>query len=302
MIEVHFDASQLFWAEIRNPYGPARKRTMRVMQVDQDGKTVNTTITVPAGWPSNPDNGKKETFTVEVLPGPPKQLRITSGSTVETFDEGAWPEPSSGLTAVVRVFQTGGAMDQAFCAASSISAPDRGVIWEFARGASAEQPLGEDIVAGAKLTTWTDPTAGNNFAVTDVDGFDLNGGTLLSDQNNFIVLYLGSISHPGGSLGLREKDDDVKDAVWAFLGGNVGSSSPSDVFLEVHGHIPADLTADAPSSIFPSGDVDAEFMVLRCNTKIQDIDVELNQGSGWGLVGNASTKPQIDTTLFPPAL
>ncbi len=38
-------------------------------------------------------------------------------------------------------------------------------------------------------------------------------GTLLSDQRNFVVLYTGTVDHPGGELGFREQDDGVEDAV-----------------------------------------------------------------------------------------
>jgi hypothetical protein len=101
---------------------------------------------------------------------------------------------------------------------------------------------------------------------------------------------------------MREFDDDVKDVVWSFLGPDVGSNLTSDLFLEVHGHIPADITADEPSGFFAAGPLPAEIVILRCNQQIQDIDVQIDTGGGWQLVGNASTTPQIDDTLFPPAL
>ncbi len=301
VIQMEFDAGSLFWAEVRNPFGPARLRRMRVMQIASDGKTVDTTVTVPAGWPSDPDNGKKETFGIEVKAGTPRTLEVTQGGTTEIFQEGAWPAPTSGFTAIARVFATSGAMDNAFCGSSVLTAPNRGVIWNFARGKSTEANLGEDIVAGAQLSQWKDPTNNNQYAVTDVPGFSQNGGTLLSDQFNFIVLYLGTVTHSGGSFGLRELDDDVRDGIWAFLGSNVGSSSTSDVFLEVHGKATADLTGDMPSAVFPAQDLKFEAMVLRCNKALQDIDIQLNQGS-WKAVSSATTKPQIDNTLFPPAL
>ena len=303
VIQMEFDASSLFWAEVRNPFGPAFRRRMRVMQIASDGATVDTTVTVPAGWPTDPENGKKETFTVKVLPGSPRTLEVTQGGTKETYQEGAWPAPTSGLTAIVRVFATGGAMAKAHCESSAFTTPNRGVIWNFARGKSTEAVLGEDMVAGAQLGKWTDPTNNNQFAVTDVDGFDKNGGTLLSDQFNFIVLYLGTITHAGGSFGMRELDDSVTDGIWAFLGANVGSSSTSDAFLGVNGKLfpVADLTEDEPSAIFPAQDLPIEAMVLRCDTNIKDIDIQVNQGS-WKLVSSATTKPEINATLFPPAL
>jgi hypothetical protein len=138
--------------------------------------------------------------------------------------------------------------------------------------------------------------------VTDVAGFDQLGGTELSDQFNFIVRYVGTITHGGGSIQMRELDDDVRDAVWSWLGPGVGSSLLTDVFLEVHGHAPADYTADVESGFFAAGPVPIEVMVLRCSQSIQTIDVQIDAGSGWQLVGNAPSLPQIDAQLFPPAL
>ncbi|MFO0566121.1 MAG: zinc dependent phospholipase C family protein [Polyangiaceae bacterium] len=301
--ELEFDALNLFWAETQNPYGPARRRRLRIMQVGADGKTLNTTINVPSGYPPDAENGKKETFSVELLAGPPKQLRVTSGSDVETFDEGPWPPPTTGLTAIVRSFSSTGAMANAFCESSSLTAPNRAVIWEFARGKSSEQPLDEDLVAGAPLSPWKDPTGLNQFSVTDVPGFSDLGGTELSDQFNFVVLYLGTLNQPAGSLSMREKDDSVKDGLWAWLGTKVGSANSNDLFLEVHGHAAPDLTADAPSANFPAGDLPIEVMLLRCNDALVDIDVEVSQaGGGFATVPASKTKPKIDTTLFPPAL
>jgi hypothetical protein len=300
--ELHFDGPSLLWAEVRNPFGPARKREMRTMTIDADGKTVHTTVITPPGWPIGPENGRTDDWTVEVVDGSPRKLVTTREGAVETFEEGPWPAPTSGLTAIVSVFKPGGTVAGAFCEKSTLSAPDRPVIWDFARGKSIEEPAGTDVVAGASLDTWTDPTGLNNFAVTDVPGFDALGGTELSDQFDFIVLYLGTITHPGGSFSMREYDDDVRDAVWAWAGPNVGSSNTNDVFLEVHGHAPADLTADAPSITFAAQALPIEVMVLRCSQSLQDIDVETNIGSGWESVGAAPTQPQIDDQLFPPAL
>lgn len=211
----------LFWAETQNPYGPARKRRLRIMQVQADGKTVQTTQTVPAGWPADTDNGKKESFAVTLLPGPPKQLRVEQGANIELFDEGAWSPPTTGLTAIVRAFSATGAMAKAFCEASSLTAPNRAVIWEFARSKSTEIALAEDIVAGAPLSKWTDPTGLNQFAITNVPGFDKNGGTELSDQFNFIVLYLGTVTHP------LEPSRSVKRTTWSATGSGCFSEPTS---------------------------------------------------------------------------
>lgn len=302
--ELSFRASTLEWGEIQNPYGPARARTLRVFSVDADGKTVHSTILSPSGWPIHPDNGKKETFTFELLAGSPRKLRITNGSTIETFTEGAWAKPTTGLTAFVNVFSTTGKVNEAFCGSGSFSSINHAALWEFARGKSTEKPTGTDVMAGAKLTEWIDTSAGDNFAVTDVPGFRSLGGTLLSDQANFIVRYVGRIKHPGGVFKLRERDDDVMDAVWAFIGSKANTSlSVADLFLEVHGKASADSTVDEPSTTLSTGEVPIEIFVLRCAAKIQQTDVEISLGGGaWQLVGNAPSIPQIDATLFPPVL
>jgi MYXO-CTERM domain-containing protein len=300
--ELRFDASSLLWAEIRNPYGPARKREMRVMQIAADGKSVHTTVKTPPGWPIGPENGRQDDWTIEVVGSSPRSLITTRNGVVESYEEGAWPAPTSGLTAIVRVFASGGKTADAFCNKSTWSAPDRIPIWEFARGKSSEQAVEQDIVAGAPLLTWQDLTGFNQFAVTDVHGFKDLGGTELSDQFNFVVRYVGTVTHGGGQIAMRELDDDVKDALWSWLGPGVGSSLTSDLFLEVHGHVPADLTVDAPTGFFAGGAVPIEIVILRCSQKIQTIDVQIDTGSGWKLVGNVPTLPQLDATLFPPAL
>ncbi|MBI2396072.1 MAG: hypothetical protein HYV09_41295 [Deltaproteobacteria bacterium] len=301
--ELRFQASTLQWAEIRNPYGPARLRTLRVFSVDPDGKAVRSTILSPSGWPIHPENGKKETWTFEVVSGSPRKLRLTKDGVTETFTEGAWAKPTTGLTAFVNVFSATGAINAAFCGTGVWSSINRQALWEFARGKSTEKPTGSDVVAGAQLLTWVDTSSGDNFAVTDVDGFRDLGGTALSDQANFIVRYLGVLKHPGGAFRMREADDDVKDAIWAFVGGKVASTSVSDIFLEVHGKVASDSTPDEPSTTFSAGDVPVEIFVLRCASKIQQIDVEVSMGSsGWKLVGATASTPRIDDTIFPPAL
>lgn len=302
-IEMRFHASTLEWGELRNPYGPARLRTYRSFTVDADGKTVQSTILSPSGWPIHPDNGKKETWTFAIS-GSPRKLTITSGAKTETFSEVAWPKPTTGLTAYVNVFSATGKINDAFCGTGSFSSIDRAALWEFARGKSSEKPIGTDVVAGAKLLTWIDTSGGDNFAVTDVDGFRTLGGTELTDQANFIVRYFGKVKHPGGTLKMREFDDDVKDAVWAFVGGKAGVSlSAADLFLEVHGKAAADSTADEPSATAAAGELSIEIFVLRCAAPIQKTEVQIALGTGaFQLVGNAPTVPQIDDLTFPPAL
>jgi hypothetical protein len=302
--EMRFHASTLEWGEIRNPYGPARLRTYRSFTVEADGKTVSSTILTPAGWPTHPDNGKKETWTFEILAGTPRKLAITSGGKTETYSEQAWPKPTTGLTASVNVFSATGKINDAFCGTGSFSTIDRAALWEFGRGKSSEKPIGSDVVAGAKLVTWVDTSSGDNFAVTDVEGFRTLGGTELTDQANFIVRYFGKVKHPGGTVKMREFDDDVKDAVWAFLGAKAGVGlAVSDLFLEVHGKAAADSTADEPTGTAVAGDMAIEVFVLRCATKIQQVDVQISLGGGaWQLVGVAPTVPNIDDATFPPVL
>jgi hypothetical protein len=302
VIEIRFDAPSLFWAEIQNPFGPARERTMRAMNIESDGATVHTTVLSPPGWPIPPDNGKKEDFTVTVVDGSPRTLEVVTASGNETYEEGAWPSPADGLTAEIRVFPPGGTVAGAFCEANTFTGPDRTELWAFARGTNAEPATGSDVMAGAHLDAWVDSSGANQFATTDVPGFSDLGGTHLSDQFDFMVRYTGTISHPGGSISLREFDDDVRDAMWAFIGPDVGSSNELDLFLEVHGHAPADFTADAPSATFAQQDLPIEVIILRCDQTLQDIDVEANTGGGFQLVGDHPTKPTINDDLFPPAL
>lgn len=304
-IELRFRADSLEWAEIRNPYGPARLRTLRTFTPDADGKTLRSVILSPAGWPPHPENGRKDEWTVEVQEGSPRKLVLTQkGGGTETFVEGAWPKPTTGLTATVMVFSSTGATANAFCATGSFSSIDHKTLWDFARGKSLEKPLGTDVVAGARLLTWADPS-GKTFAVTDVDGFRTLGGTDLSDQFDFVVRYTGTIKHPGGALSMRELNDDVEGAVWSFLGTKVGSSAVADLFLEVHSKAAADSTVDEPSQTFAAGDVPIEILVLRCAKTLasNQYDVQIKLGGGaFQLVGNAPSTPSFDDVSFPPAL
>ena len=300
-IEYQFDAPSQLWAEIRNPYGPSRLREMRAMVFDADGMSVETTVTSPGGWPIHPENGRKDDWTIEVIDGTPRKLRTTRGGVMEEFDEGPWPVPQTGLTAFVNVF-TDGPVNTAFCT-SGISGFDHQTIWDFARDMSTEPSLGTDVVAGVPLDTWTDASGNNQFAVQNVPGFDQHGGTDLTDQFNFVVRYFGTVTHTGGTIGMRERNDDVEDVVWTFLGGDVGSNDPDDLFLEVHGFLFPDATPPEPSATFAGGDVTLEAILVRCNQEIRDVDVEIElNGGGWQLVGSAPTKPEINTTLFPTAL
>lgn len=295
--QLEFRAGSLLWAELTNPYGPARRREMRSFVVEDDGRTVHSTVIVPAGWPIDPENGRTDTWTLEVIDGSPRRLRTTRGGVVEEFEEGPWPAPTTGLTAIVYAFAPGGVVDRSFCS-SGVSGFTYDALLGFARGESAEMALATDVVAGVPLTTWS---GGNAFAVTDVPGFDRLGGTRLSQQSNFVVRYLGAVQHPGGTLRMRERDDVVEDGVWVFLGDRVGSSSTADLFLEVHGFAWADLTPDVPSATFPAGEVDLEAILYRCTEPVVPVDVELDVGAGFRLVGDAATTPVVTPALFPPA-
>jgi hypothetical protein len=222
----------------------------------------------------------------------------------EEFTEGPWPVPDDGLTATVHVFAVGGAVDQAFCDSglNGFDYPtfDYPTLLAFARGDSPDI-VATDVVAGAHLLTWTDPSNNNQFSVNDVDGFDRLGGTVLSDTYNFFVTYTGMVAHPGGSLAMRELDDSVEDAVWVFLGDKAGVGGEADLFLEVQGFAWPDATADEPAADLPAGDLPIEAILVRCTEAITDVDVELRTGADpWLLVGDAASTPVITPQLFPP--
>ncbi|RMG98969.1 MAG: hypothetical protein D6705_04460 [Deltaproteobacteria bacterium] len=242
-----------------------------------------------------------DTWEVELDPGPPRTLRVTRDGVTEVFDEGPFPPPASGMTAVVRVFASGGAVDDAFCNSAG-NGFDYKAIFDFANGKS-DEIVAEDVVAGVEFLPWTDPTMNNQFSVTDLDGFDRYGGTDLSDTFNFVVTYLGTLDHPGGTLSMREADDAVEDALWVFLGDAVGSDNPADLFLEVHGFIWPDATPDEPTTTLPAGGVAVQAIAIRCTEPIQDVDPEVwFEGTGWLPFDAATWTPALDESLFPPAL
>ena len=301
-LEIQFRAGQLLWAEIQNPWGPARHREMRIMEVASDGVTVDTTVTTPPGWELTPDNGRTDTWSFALIDGPPRQLNITRDAITESFSEGAIPAPTNGMTAILQVFAPGSTVDSAFCN-SGLGGFDYQVFLDFARGGNRNELMDMDVVAGAPLSSWDDPSGMNNFAVTDVAGFSRLGGTTLSDQFNFMVTFLGDFDHPGGTLSLREADDSVEDGIWAFIGNGVGSSNTNDIFLEVHGFLwPPDLTADEPSVNLSAGLHPIEFILMRCTEQIIAVDPQFSiNGNPWALVADAPISPVINTDLFPPA-
>lgn len=299
--ELRFDSDSLLWSELQNPFGPARNREMRSFKVEADGLTAHSTVIQPQGWPVNPENGRKDDWTIEVIDGNPRTLRTVRDGATEDFVEGSYEPPTDGLTAVVRVFKVGGLVDKAFCD-SGPNGFDYPTLFDFARGKS-DEIVATDFVAGARLLTWTDPTNNNQFSVNDVDGFDRLGGTELSDTFNFFVTYTGTIAHPGGTLSMREGNDSVEDAVWAFLGDKAGNGGEDDLFLEVQGFAWPDASPDEPDADFGPGDLPIEAIVVRCTEAIKNVDVEIQlPGNQWSLVGNVPSTPPIDPKLFPPAI
>lgn len=306
--EIEFDAGSLLWAEIRNPYGPARLREMRSFSATDSGGTpvLSSTVISPAGWPIHPENGRMDDWTVEIIDGNPRQLAVTRNSdgVTETFDEGPWPAPETGLTATVRVFPSSGDIFEAFCdvSGSLTGSIDYQTILDFARGKSSTTPLSLDRVAGVELGEWRDDSGNNQFAVTDIDGFDRLGGTLLSDQFNFTVTYTGTLGHAGGNLFMREADDAVTDALWVFLDDGVGSANVNDIFFENHS-ITLVSDDETVSDSFNAGALPFEAIVVRCSTQLTPMTLQVSQdGSSWTLVADQPTEPEVDSDLFPPAL
>ena len=104
---------------------------------------------------------------------------------------------------------------------------------------------------------------------------------------------------------MREQDDDLEDAVWAFVDDQVGSSSVGDLFLEVHNWSNPDATPDTVTRSIPAGDVPIEIVIVRCAMPFdgKDLRVEMNlAGAGWRLVGEQPSDPDLDDALFPPVL
>jgi len=297
--ELSFHTAGYEWAELRNPFGPGRQRAGGQFIVHPDGSTLQAV---------DDATGDVRTWTVTVQEGNPRKLLLDDGSAVEEFTEGPWPAPTGGLTAEVRVFQSNGAIADAYCKAGSFQCDiDYDVLFAFARGGGPESDLGSDAVAGSALLGWYNVP---NFAVTDLDGFspgDL-GGTPLSDQFNFVVRYTGWVQHPGGLLEMREEDDDVGEfnptdygGVWAFVGGDVGVGGFDQLFLGVNAFgFCSDGSGDEPGTNQNAGLVPIEIIMIRCNTDGPPVDVQMAlQGGAWTYVGNQPTVP--DTTAFAPA-
>lgn len=305
--ELSFLAQGKRWAEVRNPFGPAREHRFGEFVALSDGETIQAV---------DDATGEIHEWRLTILDSSPRTLEVEDGAVVEYFVEGAWPEPQVGLTAEVRVFQSSGMVADAYCKSSGTFCTQAwDTMFEFARGGGTEQDLGYDIVAGANLQSWYNVP---NFAVTDVGGFDFQnlGGTELSDQYNFFVRYTGWIDNTQGGAGgdfyMREQDDDVGQGsptdyggVWVFLGADVGSGSYDELFLGVNAFsLCFDGSGDEPGATSGPGFVPVEIIMIRCNTDGPPVDVELRFGASgpWLPVGDQPTAPDTSEALFPPAL
>lgn len=298
--EMEFDASMLLWAETRNPFGPARRRRLRIFSVDRDGETVTSTVMTPDSWPTDPIDGRAETWTFEIVAGTPRELHVTDDDgNEEVFLEEPWAAPAGGLTAEVRAFANDGAMAASGCDATFINDTDRQTILGFARGTSAEMPLAYDVVAGSAVNRIEGAAA---FSVRDVDGFDDLGGSALTQQVNFVVRWTGTVTHGGGNFQMREGDDQLDGGLVAFIQGGVGSMVVGDIFLEVQNSFSADATSDTVSRSVAAGDLPIEVIVWRCTGGSENADVEINIGGGFGSIGPSNSSPIVNDTLFPPAL
>jgi hypothetical protein len=316
------------WGEIRNPYGPARQRVLRFIRPAVAGCesasvcTIDTTVSIPdSSWETPAElRGRRESWRVEIIEGSPRALAIENERTgvEEIFTEGAWPAPIDGLTAEVRVYEGGSGepISDAFCTTGpNLDNTERATLWELARGTSETPVLAYDVVAGAQLRGWDD--VANRFGVRDVEGFDTStlGGSERTDQFYFTVRYSGVVEHPGGRFQMREADDLVEDGLWAFVDTDIGSDDICDLLLEVQNYFTFDncnctdtfcddATNDEPQLNFTAGDVPIEILFVRCMMPFEDQQrVEMRLGTGgYGSVADHSTRPVIDTVLFPPVL
>lgn len=326
MYEQHFDASRLEWVENRNPFGPSQQRVLRSMIVLPDGSSVESTVMIPGAWgcpgygctPATL-NGDREAWTMEIMDGTPRTLRLTNTGTgaIENYEEGPAVAPTDGLTAELRVFGAGGIISDGFCTAGSTLGSERTTVFDFARGVYDDSPtsevLGRDVVAGSRHRSWEE--TGGDFAVTDVSGFEATylGGTVRSDTNYFTVRYTGTIAHPGGSFCVREDDDELEDAAWVFMAGYTAN----DPFLEVHNWVDGDACQgedpdctlfcscpEEPCVDLPAGDVEIEVILVHCMMALTTpMRVQVNvAGGGWQALGDATSSPVINDTYFPPAM
>ncbi len=302
-LELWFDADGRRWSAVRNPFGPSRADVAGEFQIEPDGRTVLAV---------DDASGEVHTWDLDVIGGSggtPRTLRRATDDGVDDFTEGLWPEPVGGLTAELRVFSSSGPVADAYCKAGGCGI-DYATLFGFARGLDVGDDMGSDLVAGARLHQWYNV---DNFAVTDVDGFDPGtlGGTELSDQFNFVVRYTGWVEHPGGLLSMRELDDDVGElnatdygGVWAFIAGDVGVGGFADLFLGVNAFgFCDDGSDDEPLAEGDPQSVPIEIILIRCNTDGPQVDVQMSLAEGdWLYVGDQPTTPDTSVTLFPGGL
>lgn len=292
-LEQWFDAELRLWVEVRNPWGPARLREMRVLSVAEDGETLHTLVSTPGGWEDNPNEGQTATWSVRVEGD---ELVLTGDMGEERYGPGAWAPPETGLTAVVRAFEEDDEVDEALCGRSA-SGFDYDVLFAFARGETLSPPLAVDVVAGVPTTRWT---VGPGPAAADIPGLDLHGGTELVVPDRYIVTYLGGLVHPGGVLAMKEEDDGVDGALWVFLDDDVGSPSTADLFLEVHSFAWPDLTDDLVARDLGKGTVPIEAMVVRCDDDyVRGIGLKIGWSGSFVDLDAAVTVPDLAPELFP---
>lgn len=298
--EISFHASERQFGEIRNPFGPARNLTYAEFEISPNGETMFAVDEI---------SGEVSEWGIELVSSNPRTLRLSKPGGLEVFTEGYWTVPETGLTAEVRVFPADGVVANAYCKASSFQCEiDYDALFGFARGENVETPLESDIAGGVELLSWYNVP---NFTVTDVEGFgfDSLGGTLLSDQYNFVVRYTGWVEHPGGALSMREQDDDVGEfsatgngGVWAFVGDDTGVGGFDELFLGVNafGFCSEGSTDEPVVNVTGSGFVPIEIIMVRCNTDGPPVDAEMKITSGpWLYVGEQPTAPDVSLETFP---
>ncbi|NCG22183.1 MAG: hypothetical protein GWP91_24470, partial [Rhodobacterales bacterium] len=292
--EFTFGSSARIVAETRNPWGPARARTMRTITPTAAG--LETLVNNPAGWEASELEGEASTWQVSVAEGDLRTLSLTREGVTATFDEGPEPTPTMGLTAIARSFVRGGRVDYAFCS-SGTSGFDYATLFDFARGGHDEDLITEEVVAGATLGSWI-PSSGN-FDLNELNQFDRDGGTSVNARHNWMVRYVGTVDHPGGEFSIRERNDSVEDGLWVWMDQDVGTQT-NRLFLEVHGFVFADSTADEPSESFDAGDLPIEVILVRCDNPIEDVQLQISsQGSNWSAAANAPSLPEVSPLWFP---
>ncbi|MEQ1565102.1 MAG: zinc dependent phospholipase C family protein [Myxococcota bacterium] len=289
-VELQFRADLGIWAEVVSPYGPSRKPQMRSL-VPIDGTSFRSVGANPEGWPVGVEDGARSKFDV----GLGADLTLTRGGATETWSPGPVADPS-GFTAYARGFAPEGEVDDGFC--DAIIGIDSKPMLDFARGdlLMRHEEIAFDVATGVPLGKW--PEQGN-FSLSAVPGF---ATTDLDLNNRFMVRYRGTIDHPGGTLSVRERDDEVHGLLWVFAGDAVDHGTMNDVFLEVHSLVWLDETSDEPSASFPAGPLELEVIVLYCEGGSDAVEVEIRQGGGWTRLDLVQVTPHAEPRWFQPRL